>query len=192
LEEPALSIKGVILNHRIPCLGLKITERFHVNIKKDAVSLLGLEIGPWLKKFKHALFDNTDLDSPFDVPSGTENSTIRRYRLGDLADQIALITSGQKVTYITDVVYNESESEKLVNFARGSDHLYIEAAFLDKNRDIAQKKYHLTAWQAGNIAGRAKVKQYTLFHHSPRYMGQVQLLEKEARKAYDAALSLVN
>ncbi len=33
-EEPAFKISVAILDHSIPCLGLAIKERFHVNIKQ--------------------------------------------------------------------------------------------------------------------------------------------------------------
>ena len=114
-----------------------------------------------------------------------DESGKKRYILGDLAEQIALITPGQKITYISDVIYHKSNVEKIVSFAKGADHLFIEAGFLEQDRDIAQKKFHLTAWQAGRIAKKARVKQFTLFHFSPRYMGQDHLLQKEARDAFE-------
>ena len=36
-------------------------------------------------------------------------------------------------------------------FSVQGDHLFIEAAFLGKNRNIAEKKCYLMAWQAGKI-----------------------------------------
>ena len=188
LEEPSVFVSAVILDHRIPCLGLSMTERFHVNIKKDAVLSLGLEVGPWLREFKQALFHDQDPNSMFDIRMGRENEIIAQYRLGDLAGQIAIITPGQKLVYFADVVYNESELGKMIAFANGADHLYVEAAFLHKDRQIAHDKYHLTARQAGTIAGKAGAKQYTLFHFSPRYMSQGHLLEQEAREAYETAI----
>ena len=77
--------------------------------------------------------------------------------------------------------------EKIVELAENADHLFIEAAFLEKDKDIAEKKCHLTAWQAGSIAGKAGVKLFTPFHFSPRYKGLEHLLEKEARTAYEKA-----
>ena len=81
-------------------------------------------------------------------------------------------------------MYNESNAQKIVELVKNSDHLFIEASFLEEDRDIAEKKCHLTARQAGLIAGMAKVKQMTPFHFSPRYQGQGHILEKEAMDAY--------
>lgn len=184
-EEPSLTFSAVLLDHRIPCLGFSMKEQFHVNIIKEKVSDMGLEIGPWLKEFKQALFNGQDPGSEFEVKSGKGDAKKVRFVLGDLADQIAIITPGQKVTYITDIVYSKSNADKAVELAKDSDHLFIEAAFLEKDRDIAREKYHLTAWQAGTIAGRARVKQFTLFHFSPRYTGMEDLFQEEAREAYE-------
>ena len=184
-KEPALSVSAAILDHRIPCLGFTIKERFHVNIIKDRVTGLGLEIGPWLNEFKQALFNNKDPDSEFHVVYGRKISSKKRFILGDLTNRIALITPGQKVSYIADVVYSKSNVQKIVELAKNADHLFIEAAFLEKDRDIAERKCHLTALQAGSIAGKAVVKQFTPFHFSPRYKGLEHLLEKEAMDAYN-------
>ncbi len=183
INEPALCVSAVILNHSIPCLGFTIKERFHVNIIKDRAIALGLETGPWLKEFKEALYSHKASDSNFEINFGKKNK--KKFILGNLASRIALITPGQKITYITDVVYSKSNAEKIVEFAKDSDHLFIEAVFLEKDRDIAKRKYHLTARQAGSIAGKAMVKRFTLFHFSPRYIGKEYLLEKEARDAFE-------
>jgi len=187
-NEPSLSVFSRILDHSLPCLGFTLDERFHVNILKDGVAELGLEVGPWLKEFKQALFNNQDPDSEFEVAYGKKKQHKKTFVLGDLTKQIALITPGQKISYIADLVYNESNEEKVVELVKGSDHLFIEASFLEKDRDVAEKKCHLTARQAGIIAGKAGVKQVTPFHFSPRYQGQGHLLEKEVMEAYDDVL----
>lgn len=189
-EEPALCVSAVILDHGIPCLGFTIKERFHVNIKKDSLDPLGLETGPWLYKFKQALFNHQPPDSEFEADLGKGRDGKKKFILGDLAKQIALITPGQKLTYIVDVVYNESNVSKIIKFAKDTDHLFIEASFLDKDRNIAKTKNHLTARQAGTIAARARAKQFTIFHFSPRYTGQEQALQEEAREAYEGGLAM--
>lgn len=184
-EEPALSISAVVLDHSIPCLGFSIKERFHINIKKDGLDSLSLETGPWLQKFKQALFNHNSQDSKFEINIKKGTSGKKKFILGDLAKQIATITPGQKITYIADVVYSKSNADKIIDFAKDSDHLFIEAAFLDKHKNIAETKNHLTARQAGTIAAQARVKQFTIFHFSPRYTGQEEELQKEAQQAYD-------
>ena len=58
-------------------------------------------------------------------------------------------------------------------------------AFLDNNRAMAKKKFHLTARQAGELAAKSGASQFTVFHFSPRYIGQESLLYQEAAEAYE-------
>jgi ribonuclease Z len=184
--ESMLTVSAIMLDHSIPCLGFTLKEQFHVNIRKDSLTALGLQPGPWLQTFKEALYEKQPPDTEIiaDVSHGQDR---QRFGLDELAQKIALITPGQKISYIADVGYSPANAKKIVAFVKNADHLFIEAAFLDQHRDIALKKYHLTARQAGTIAGRAQVKQFTPFHFSPRHVGQEQLLQDEARQAYEEA-----
>ena len=171
-----------MLDHGIPCLGLAIKERFHVNINKDRLAALGLQTGPWLTEFKQAIYEGRDLESQFEIQADISES--RQFRLAELVEQIALITPGQKVAYIADVAYTPENQKKIILLAKDSDHLFIEAAFLEVHKDIAAAKHHLTARQAGALAARAGAKQFTIFHFSPRHTDQEDLLQTEAREAY--------
>ncbi len=182
-EEPAFSVSAVMLDHNTPCLGLSIKERFHVNIIKEGLKRLNLEPGPWLSVFKQALYDRTDPAAKFELATPGQPGK-KQFALGNLANQITRITPGQKITYITDARYSDSNRDKIVKFARDSDHLFIEAVFLDKDREMAADKYHLTARQAGELAARAGAKQFNIFHFSPRYTDQESLLYEEAFEAY--------
>ena len=185
LSEPAFSVEAVHLDHKIPCLGFNLQERFHVNILKDRLKDLKIPVGPWLGTFKAALFEERDPDEDFDVvwhEAGQQKT--RTFPLGGLADRIALVTPGQKITYIVDVVFSPENAARIVEFARHADHLFIEAAFLDRETDIARRKCHLTAKQAGMLAREAKAKHLTVFHFSPRYGDTPHLLHEEAHEAF--------
>ncbi len=188
LSETALSVSAEILDHDIPCLGFSLAERFHVNIMKDRLAAIGLPVGPWLGRFKQALFEDRDPDTPIAVPVvGGDHPETRRFRLKDLAAEIAVITPGQKITYITDAVWSPANREKILRLAEGADQLFIEAAFLSADGEMAEKKRHLTARQAGELAGEARVRQFAVFHFSPRYTDREQALIDEAAAAYQDA-----
>jgi len=181
--EPGFSVSAAILDHGIPCLGFALQEDFHVNIIKEGLKQLRLAPGPWLTRFKQALYRRDEPDEEFDVVSNEHTPPVR-FRLGKLADKIARITPGQKISYITDVAYNPANAEKIVALVENSDQLFIEAVFLNAQTDLGARKKHLTAGQAGRIAAVAGVKQLTVFHFSPRYTGQGHLLMEEAATAY--------
>lgn len=182
VDHPALRVSTAILDHRIACLGFAVEERFHINIIKEGLRKLGLSPGPWLRQFKAALFDAVDPETEYTVTQGAQT---RVFVLGELARQIASLSRGQKVAYIADAAYTPSNVEKIVALAKGADQLFIEAAFLEEDRAMAERKSHLTARQAGHIAGLAEARSFTVFHFSPRYSGSGHLLEHEAREAFE-------
>lgn len=183
-EEPAVKVRIQVLDHGIPCLGFRMEERFHVNIRKDALDDLGLSPGRWLTGFKDALFQKTSPTTPFIVAE--KDGTQLEVPLAELTEKIAIITPGQVIAYIADAGYTPENREKMLYLAKNADILYIEAAFSEKEADTAREKKHLTAKQAGTIAREAGAKQFRIFHFSPRYMGMESALHEEARAAFDS------
>jgi ribonuclease Z len=165
-------------------LGFNVIEHFHINIIKTRLDALGLAVGPWLQHLKTLIFANADPGTQIEVPRKTTDNKMVTLTLGSLIDDIVRITPGQKIAYITDVVYSKSNEEKIIQLAEKADQLFIEAAFLESEHHIARQKHHLTAKQAGSIAHKAGAKQVIVFHHSPRYLGQRHLLVEEAEQAF--------
>jgi len=186
LKESSFHVEAALLDHRVPCLGLSLVENFYVNIIKEGLKELDLPVGPWINRFKKALYENKDPGSDFFVTREEGGSTVkeRGFILGELTDRIARISPGQKITYITDIIGSPENYEKVINLAKEADHLFIEAAFLDCHRDVAQRKYHLTGREAGELARRAGVKHLTLFHFSPRYSTRAEEIKNEAMEAF--------
>ncbi|RLB42990.1 MAG: ribonuclease Z [Deltaproteobacteria bacterium] len=186
-SEPSFHIRGTILDHRTPCLGLCLVENLYVNVIKEALDEIGLPVGPWLNRFKQAVYEKRDPSTEFRVTWEERGVVVKEkgFRLGDLIDKIAKISPGKKVGYITDVIGTRENREKIVSLVKDADILFIEAAFLDKDREIARRKFHLTAREAGLIAAEANVKYLKLFHFSPRYMGEEEAFDTEALEAYE-------
>ena len=70
LDEPALSVSAAVLEHRVPCLGFALKEKFHVNINKDELTAMHLEPGEWLNRVKQSIYENASDDLPVQVPVG--------------------------------------------------------------------------------------------------------------------------
>jgi ribonuclease Z len=186
VKEPAFRVEAALFDHRIPCLGLSLIEEFSVNIDKEALKALGLCAGPWLTFFKKAVTEKKDPNHEFSVAWEEEGKGAmeKTFLLGELTSKIARITPGQKVTYLTDLLGSPENLEKAVELAAGADHLFVEAAFLDRDGETAKAKCHLTAKEAGTLARKAGAKQITLFHFSPRYVDLEEEIRKEAREAF--------
>jgi len=180
------TVTGVFLDHRIPVLAFALKEHRHVNIMKNVLEEMHLPPGDWLMDLKDAVRRGESDDTPVTVRwKGGEK---REVSLGELR-KLTRITGGQKIAYITDTIYSTDTAQKIVSLAKDSDILFIEAPFLEDDVQIATEKYHLTARQAGYLAGRAGVKNMRVFHLSPKYKGSEYRLENEAMDAFRASLS---
>jgi len=188
LSEQSFSVDALVLDHKIDCIGLSLKENFSINIIKEGLRELGLPVGPWLREFKKAIYERRNPAQTFRVVWQDKDRVTREkhFALDELKERIARISPGQKITYITDMIGSPENIAKAVNLALESNHLFIEAPFLDKDRDVAQRKYHLTAREAGLIAARARVKELTPFHFSPRYFRREKELIEEAMTAFQS------
>jgi len=184
-EDSEFNVETAILDHQIPSLAFAIQERFHINMLKPRMTELGLETGPWVSQFKTRLFENADAKEEIQIPCHDADSSMATFSIGDLAAKITRITPGQKIAYVADAAFHPENAKRIVELAKGADHLFIEAAFLEKDRSVARQKHHLTAHQAGTLARKAGVKEMSIFHHSPRYTDQGHLLQEEARLAFN-------
>jgi ribonuclease Z len=185
LTEPDFSVTAAVLQHSSPCLGFRLREHFHVNILKPRLEALGLKVGPWINRFKAALYAEAPPDSPVTAVGADGNS--RTFILGELAEALVRITAGQQIAYVTDAADTRENRQAIAALIQGVDRLYIEAAFLQRDAALARARHHLTAGTAGAIAGMAGVKELHLMHFSPRYTDRPELLIDDARQAFAAS-----
>jgi ribonuclease Z len=184
LAEPEFRVRTTVLDHGIPCLGLALEEELHVNIWKNRLTELGIPPGPWLKDLKQAvtrqLPDDTVIRAAW-TDGGGEHE--RELSLGDLKERALQLVPGEKLGYVTDIVYHERNETRAAALLDGADRLFIECVFLDEDAAHGERKGHLTAAQAGRIARAARVKAVTPFHFSPRYLGREEELRAELEHA---------
>lgn len=176
LKEPLLTVKAIQLDHQVPCLAFSLEEEFHININKASLKEMGLPVGPWLSELKKTIREQRSGETEFVVSD-------KRYRLKELGN-IAKITKGQKISYVTDVSITTENIEKIIEFVRDSDTFYCEAYFMDKDMDRALKRFHLTAKITGRIARKAEVKHLIVMHFSPKYRDQADSPENEAMEEF--------
>ena len=176
LSEPLFKVKTIQLDHQVPCLSFSLEEEFHININKAALHERGLPVGPWLSELKNAMREEKSGDTEFIISN-------RKYYLEELRE-ITKITKGQKVSYVTDASLSDENIKKIIDLVRESDTLYCEAYFLEKDRDRALERSHLTAKTAGRIAKKAKVKNLVVMHFSPKYRKQIETPEDEAMREF--------
>jgi len=183
-EDPQIRIHAIHLDHLIPCLAFSLHERFHINVHKEHLTQMGLSVGPWLKELKSALWRGEKGDFHLQVPTEGRGSIHRREISLETLKKCLTTTPGQKIVYVSDCRYSKENEQKVVRLAEGADWFFCEGAFLAKDRERAEERAHLTAHQAGELARKAKVKKLIIFHFSPKYEKEAQLLYREAEEAF--------
>ncbi|MBI5634583.1 MAG: ribonuclease Z [Nitrospirae bacterium] len=176
LDARLFTVSAAGLSHGTSCLAYRLEGKPQINIDKDRLLKKGLTVGPWLTEFKNRLHEQG--------PKGTIFIDGKRYRIRELMD-IVRTDSGPIISYATDIAINRKNLHALIAFVEGSDILYCEAYFLEKDRQRAVERSHLTAAECGRIAKAAKVKKLALMHFSPRYKDSPQLLIEEATREFE-------
>ncbi len=177
IETPAFRIATTTLDHRIPCLAFRVSERRHLNVRTDVLAARELRPGAWLAALKDAVRAG-DTTTVIRLPNG-ESATA-----GVLAHDLIEDQRGQHIAYVVDTRFDPDNGRRIIALARDVDLLYAEARFLDVDRDEAEKRHHLTARQSGFLARVAGARRLEVFHFSPRYQGMAQAFHSEAQAEF--------
>lgn len=119
--------------------------------------------------------------SEFRVENG-ELRTVRGER-GSITPHSPL--SKLTYAYCCDTIYDES----IVPHIAGADLLCLECTFSNELADLAAKRFHLTAGQAGHLAQMAGVNNLLLSHISARYKEPEILLEQATAEFQNCILA---
>lgn len=171
LEDEQFRVRVVPLEHHdITSLAFSFEETTHINVWKSRLEERGLPSGPWLTELKRRVRAGESDETPMVVRWRTrEGSREETFSLGELKRQVLEFVPGQKVCYVTDVAGHARNAERIREFVRDADLLFIETVFLEADRELAARKAHLTTSQAGEIARAAGVRHAETFHFSARY-----------------------
>jgi ribonuclease Z len=175
LSTPMFSVRATKLDHGTPCLAYSIEEKTQLNIDKDRLEKKGLTVGPWLSDLKEKIRGNRI--NAFVTVEG------KRHRVSNLLD-IVRLTKGQKISFVTDVGLDRKNIDAIASLVKNSDILYCEAYFMEKDRQRALERFHLTAKETGLLARAAGVGKLALMHLSPKYRDAVDDLIKEAAENF--------
>jgi ribonuclease Z len=176
--DPVLRVEAVPLDHKIVSMAYAVVERTHLNVRADALDAARLVPGRWLNVLKERVRAGAADDTPIEVAPGD------RRALGELRDELLVVTPGQKVVYVVDALFSPSNVARITRLAAGADVLFCEARFLEEDLEQATRRYHLTAAQAGAVARAAGVGRLQVFHFSPRYEGRYPELAAEAQAEF--------
>ncbi|WP_369046065.1 ribonuclease Z [Sinomonas sp. P10A9] len=154
---PGLEIRP--LRHRIDTYGYRLAEPDGRTLVRERLAAAGIA-GP-------------------DVGRLQRDGRLGSVRLED----VSVPRRGQRFAFVMDTAPCDGAGE----LADGADLLVAESTFADDDAALAEQYLHLTAGQAGALAGAAGVRNLVLTHFSSRYP-EVSGLEDEARRRAAAAV----
>ncbi|EKD27899.1 MAG: Ribonuclease Z [uncultured bacterium] len=153
------NVKCKILDHKTDCLAYSVIEEPRKNINPEKMEKYNFKPGKWCSHLKQ---ENLPLDLEFDLEG-------KIYSCKELYDMLVEVNTGMKVTYVTDIIMNTKNRERILELASNADKLIIESTYKESEIELANKNYHLTVNEAALVAKDANVKKLVLFHVSDRY-----------------------
>ena len=160
-ENDDISVKTILMNHRIPCTGFLFREKKHarkINAEK-------------IQEYHVPISAIADLKKGKDFISGSEiipNS------------ELTLDPSPERTyAFCSDTLFNEG----IIPTIEGVDLLYHESTFMNESADRAAQTFHSTTLQAATIAQKANVKKLIIGHFSAKY-SDLNLMVEEARTIF--------
>jgi len=179
-EETTFRVQAAMLDHKIPSMAFCLVEPQHIQILKGRLASCGLSPGPWLRTLREAILRGEGDDWPVEVSPPHKGPR----PLGWLRDHLVGIRTGQRIAYVVDAGCGEANRQRIISLVRGANLLFIEAPFLEEDRERADATAHLTAFQAGRLAAEAGVQRVVPFHFSPKYEPDATRLLAEVEAGY--------
>ncbi|MGT2462622.1 ribonuclease Z [Sinomonas atrocyanea] len=155
---PGLAVEP--LRHRIGTFGYRLAEPDGRTIVRERLAAAGIR-GPDVARLQ------------------------REGRLGGVRiEDVSVPRRGQRFAFVMDT----APCEGAVALAEGADLLVTECTFSDDDVALADQYLHLTAGQAGSIAGAAGARNLVLTHFSSRYPETAELEGQARRRAGNAVV----
>jgi ribonuclease Z len=167
-----ITVKYTSLDHKIPSIAYLIKEHSKINIKDYLY-----KPGPAIKSLKDA-FINGDDSKQIEVEEGISKKASDLYKF--LYEK-----RGSHIGYAMDHLASKSNHNKLIELWKDADEVIIEGFFRDCDKEYANKHFHSTAKESGNVVRMANAKKLTLVHHSRRYFNEIEDLLEEGHAAFE-------
>ncbi|MBC7658737.1 MAG: MBL fold metallo-hydrolase [Chitinophagaceae bacterium] len=167
----------VSLDHNgIKSLAYKIQNPDKLRFLHENLAGLGLVSGAWISQLQYRVRNNLFLE-PFAIGD-------QIFNLRDLADKLLQGEKGESLVYLTDLSFNRKNIAALRSGFGVAHRIICESSFLDRDRNRAVAKAHLTTRQAALIAMALKTKHFNIFHVSTIYGTGAEESLAEAQKFF--------
>ena len=158
-ENRDFKIEAVLLNHSVPSIGYRVSEKFFFNIDEKMLDEMKLPRGAWLEDLRNPEFEENNIIE-------INNS---KFSVKELRQKLIIRTEGSSISYLTDFIFDDISKVNAVTLIEGCRTVVCESQYLNKDSQFAVKNFHLTTGQAAELAKTAGVEKLYLFHISDRY-----------------------
>jgi ribonuclease Z len=158
-DDGNFSIEAAFLEHGIDNIGWRITESDRRKYSKEKLQASNIH-GPMVRQIEQ------------------EGHLIVEGERIDLND-VSWIRKGDALAVVIDTRL----CQKAVDISQGAKFLICESTYLDRDKNLAYKHYHLTAKEAATIAHDAGAHTLILTHFSARYLNTEEF-EEESRAIF--------
>jgi ribonuclease Z len=164
LDRPAYEIRGFETDHDTQSVGYALIEPERKGrFDRERAEELGVPVGP--------KFQTLHAGDPVELDDGT---------VIDPEQVVGNPRPGRTIVYTGDT----RPTDRTEEIADGADLLIHDGTFGTDNESRAGRTAHSTAAEAAELGDRAGVKRLALVHISSRYAGNVEKLEREAKKRF--------
>lgn len=158
-DDGKFRIEAAFLEHGVDNVGWRITEPDVRKYEREKLEQSGIK-GPLVRTLQNQGY----------IEIGGKKITI---------DEVSWIRKGETLAVVIDTRL----CPNAFALAKNARILLCESTYMDEEKDLAYKHYHLTAKQAATLAKETGVEQLILTHFSARYLN-LKAIENEAKTIF--------
>ena len=166
-QDDNFTIEAKFLTHGIENIGWRITEKDTRKFDPKKLAEHGV-YGPNVTKLEQ------------------EKQLVQNGKIITL-DDVSTVRKGESIAVVIDT----RPCPEAIALAKNARLLLCESTYLENERDLAKKHFHLTAKDAAMIAKKAEADELILTHFSARYMHE-KAFEEEARTVFPNSFAAVD
>lgn len=155
-------IEAAFLEHRVDCIGWRITEPNRRKFDRSKLEALGVR-GPAVR----------DLQNNGELAIDGKKIVL---------DDVSSIRKGDSIAIVIDTLLCQAAFD----IAKDAKILLCDSTYLEAEKELATNHHHMTAKQAAYLAKKSNVQKLILTHFSARYLSTKDF-EIEARTVFPNA-----
>ena len=176
-----IKVDAEILDHRIPVLAFRISEKPCFMVDEERLAAEGLLKGEWLRDLERRFVRGWEGSVPLTVIRRWEDDRVEE----EIEHPLELYLRIRKerepaaIGYLTDMGCTTDNLSKVERLLSGLTLLVCECSFLDEDRDKARESSHLCTGDLNAIVHRLKPRALLPMHLSKGYIHKSRLLYDE-------------